>query len=304
MDNLTHTLTGLAVARMGLDRRVPGAGLTLALANNLPDLDIVAGAFGRVAYLEHHRAISHALPASPFLAAALAWALARWPGSTRRFGPTFLVAWFGVLLHIVWDLWTSYGTRILLPFDATWYSLDWMFIVDPLFLLLLAVATFAGRKTGALRAARLAFALAIGYIGARAVAHELAESQAVSLAGSDFTAVRALPDPLNLNRWRFLASSDTHFATGYVPAFGVARTKVSFPRVAPDAAAARVARESRAARVFLDFSAFPRYERRQDGDVTTHVWRDLRFVDRRADGFFCEVRVDATGRILDDRVVF
>lgn len=304
MDNLTHTLTGLAVARMGLDRRVEGAALTLALANNLPDLDIVTGAFGRVTYLEHHRAISHALPASPFLAAALAVVLARWPGSKRRFGPTFLVAWFGILLHIVWDLWTSYGTRILLPFDAGWYSLDWMFIVDPLFLLLLVVASFAGRKTGTLRAARVAFALAIGYIGVRAVAHEMAEGQAVSLAGSDYTTVRALPDPLNLNRWRFLASSDTHFATGYVPAYGTSRTKVSFPRVVPDAAALRAARESRAARVFLDFSAFPRYERRQQGDVTIHIWQDLRFLDRRADGFLCEVRVDPSGRVLEDRVVF
>lgn len=304
MDNLTHTLTGLAVARMGLDRRVEGAALTLVLANNLPDLDIVAGAFGRVSYLEHHRAISHALPASPFLAAALAFVLVRWPGSARRFGPTFLVAWFGILLHIVWDLWTSYGTRILLPFDSTWYSLDWMFIVDPLLLLFLAITVFAGRKTGALRAARIAFALAIGYIGVRAVAHEMAEGQAASLAGSEFTTVRAMPDPFNLNRWRFLASSDTHFATGYVPAYGTSRTKVSFPRVVPDAAAMRAARESRAVRTFLDFSAFPRYERKQEGDVTTHIWRDLRFIDRRADGFFCEVRVDASGRILDDRVVF
>ena len=97
MDNLTHSLTGIALARLGLAKRVEGAALTLALANNLPDIDLVSGFWGRVAYLEHHRAITHAFPASPFLAAGLAVVLSRWPGSKRRFLPTFLLL---SLIHI------------------------------------------------------------------------------------------------------------------------------------------------------------------------------------------------------------
>lgn len=300
MDNLTHTLTGIALARLGLAKRVEGAALTLALANNLPDIDLVSGFWGRVSYLDHHRGLSHAFPASPFLAAGLALVLWRWPGSKRRFGPTFLLAWLGVALHIFWDLWTSYGTRVLLPFDRTWYSLDWLFIVDPVFLLLLAAACWTTTDTRRRIAALLAFV----YIGARAGAHFLAQSQAESLAGSEFTKVRAMPDPLSLNRWRFLASSEESFATGYVPAYGTTRTRVTFPRVAPDALAVRVAKESRAARVFLDFSAFAKFEKRQEGDLTVLVWRDLRFADRRADGFLCEVKVDDAGRIVSDRVIF
>jgi inner membrane protein len=300
MDNLTHTLTGLALARLGIAKRVEGATLTLVLANNLPDIDLVSGFWGRVSYLEHHRAITHAFPASPFLALGLAVVLSRWPGSTRRFGPTFLLAWLGVLLHIFWDLWTSYGTRALLPFDPTWYSLDWMFIIDPVFLALLVGACWLGKE----RMKRLALALACAYIGLRAGAQWMARGQAESLAGSEFTHVRALPDPLSLNRWRFIASNAEAFATGYVPAIGTARSKVTFPRLAPDALARRVAKESRAARVFLDFSAFARFETRREGEFTVLIWRDLRFADRRADGFFCEVKVDAAGRIVSDRVVF
>lgn len=300
MDNLTHTLTGVALARLGIAKRVEGATLTLALANNLPDIDLVSGLWGRVSYLEHHRAISHAFPASPFLAAGLALVLSRWPGSKRRFAPTFLLAWLGTALHIFWDLWTSYGTRVLLPFDPTWYSLDWMFIIDPVFLLFLAGACWLTVETRR----RSAAALACAWIGLRAGAHWMALGQAESLAGSEFTDVRAMPDPLSLNKWRFLARNEQAFATGYVPAFGTARTRVTFPRVAPDALAARVAKESRAARVFLDFSAFSRFETRQEEGLTVMVWRDLRFADRRADGFLCEVKVDAAGRIVSDRVVF
>ena len=304
MDNLTHTLAGVAISRLGLDRRVSGATLTLALASNLPDLDIVSGFWGRVSYLEHHRAISHAVPASPVLALGLALVLVFWPRSQRRFVPTFLVAWLGVLLHIGADLWTSYGTRVLLPFDAAWYSLDWIFIVDPALLVLLAIGAFASRWFSRPRVQRWAMVLALAYIGLRAGAHELAQGQAQSFAGSEFTRVRALPDPLNLNQWRFIASNEESFVTGYVPAYGVARSKVSFPRIPPDPAALRVAKESHAARVFLDFSAFPRFESRKEGALTVFTWRDLRFADRRASGFFCEVKVDASDRIVSERVVF
>jgi len=56
--------------------------------------------------------------------------------------------------------------------------------------------------------------------------------------------------------------------------------------------------------VFLDFSAFSRFETRKEGDLAVMVWRDLRFADRRAAGFLCEVKVDAAGRIVSDRVIF
>jgi inner membrane protein len=144
----------------------------------------------------------------------------------------------------------------------------------------------------------------LAYIGLRALAQSLAHGQARSLAGSEFEVVRALPDPLRINRWRLLARNADNFATGYVPAIGTSRSKATFPRTPSDELVKRTARQSRAARVFLDFSAFPRLEIGHEGDLTVIVWRDLRFTDRRADGFFCEVKVDAAGTIVSERVVF
>ena len=304
MDNLTHTLTGIALARMGLDHRVRGATLTLVLSSSFPDLDLVSAFWGNVAYLEQHRGITHAFAASPLLAAGLASVLSRWPGSLRPFVPSFLLAWLGISLHIVFDLWTSYGTRALLPFDSTWYSWDWMFIIDPAFILLLLVACLGLRWSRSVSVNRWAMAGALAYIGLRAFAHSLAQGQAQSLAGPEFDVVRALPDPLSPNKWRFIARSDANFATGYVRAIGTSRSKVTFQRLPPDALVSRVARESEAARVFLDFSPFPRLETRKEGDLTVIVWRDLRFADRRANGFFCEVKVNAAGRVISERVVF
>ena len=304
MDNLTHTFTGIAIARLGLEKRWPGATLTLAVSSNFPDIDIVSGLWGNVAYLEHHRAITHAFPPSLLLAAALALILAYWPGSNRRFVPTLLLSWLGISLHIVWDLWTSYGTRVLLPFDPTWYSWDLMFIIDPVFLGLLLLGSFGARWFARPRLPGWAMAAALGYIGLRAAAQWMAHGQAQSFAGSGFEFVRALPNPASLNQWRFLARNDDAFVTGSVQAYGTSRTKVEFPRLKPDDLVRRVTAESHAARVFLDFSAFSRLETRQEGEVTVIVWRDLRFAAVVQEGFFCEVKVDDAGRILSERIVF
>ena len=61
MDNLTHTLTAIAISQTGLNRKTRFATLTLILAANAPDLDILAGLKGGIAYLKYHRGITHSL---------------------------------------------------------------------------------------------------------------------------------------------------------------------------------------------------------------------------------------------------
>jgi hypothetical protein len=51
MFNSTHTLTGLILARTGVDRWAPRATLTAVIAANLPDIDIVCGLPGSVGYI-------------------------------------------------------------------------------------------------------------------------------------------------------------------------------------------------------------------------------------------------------------
>ena len=52
MDNLTHSLFALTLARTPLSRAGRGTTAALLLASNAPDIDIVATAGGAVTYLE------------------------------------------------------------------------------------------------------------------------------------------------------------------------------------------------------------------------------------------------------------
>src|SRR5437660_9920622 len=68
LEPVTHFLTGAILGRAGLNRKTGLATLTLVLAAEAPDLDVVAYFGGSVAGIAHHRGITHTLLCSPFVA--------------------------------------------------------------------------------------------------------------------------------------------------------------------------------------------------------------------------------------------
>ena len=155
MDNISHSLSGLAVAELlhrslapephaqaqSLRRRmVLVAG---AVAANLPDLDLVLTGLlpAPLGYLLHHRGHTHTLLyAAPqaLLLIALVWLL--WPSArlllrTSASARAALVGAtvIGLGLHLLMDYANSYGVHPFYPFDARWLYGDMVFIVEPVF---------------------------------------------------------------------------------------------------------------------------------------------------------------------------
>lgn len=134
MDNITHSLVGLTLAETGLKRVTPLATTTLVMAANFPDIDIITGMFGQLFYLEHHRGITHALIALPFLSlllATLIYRYSQWKGRGARFGRLCGLGLLAMLTHPLLDYLNSYGWRPFLPWDNRWYYGDIAFVVDP-----------------------------------------------------------------------------------------------------------------------------------------------------------------------------
>src|ERR1700761_1053944 len=125
MDNLTHTATGLFLARAGLNRLTPGATAILLLSANAPDIDVLAAAGGSLNYLRYHRHLTHSLAALPVLA-LLVVLLVRIAGrSPIQWAGAFLAAAAGIGSHLLLDYTNMYGIRLLLPFSDSWQRLDW-----------------------------------------------------------------------------------------------------------------------------------------------------------------------------------
>ena len=202
MDNLTHTLFALTIARTPLTRAGRGTTAALLIASNAPDVDIVATAGGAVKYLEWHRGMTHGplgMIGLGVVTAGLVWAGRglydrRYPaakganvGSVEpdaSFGMLIAVSIVGVVLHVLLDLPTTYGTRLLSPFDWHWFATDWMPIVDIYLLVVLGVGLL-GRVTPAQarnKAALVLMLMAVNY-GVRGVAHHQALAQAPRVFG-------------------------------------------------------------------------------------------------------------------------
>jgi inner membrane protein len=180
MDNVTHTLAGLALAGAGLSRRCGrGTALTLAVASNLPDVDAALALLGRWDYFLDRRTVTHSAAGIPFLALAAAWTLRRlYP--EMRLGVLFGLNVLGMSLHVAMDLLNSYGVCPLHPIDGTRYELAWVFIVDLVMLALLAlpwlVRRLPARDPGRADEARFRAALAatLLYVALCGIAHRRA----------------------------------------------------------------------------------------------------------------------------------
>lgn len=154
MENVTHTLLGVALGRVIGGSRPPAERkafanavlLTSVLANNAPDLDVFippllgSGSGGQLAYLLQHRGYTHTAIAAPFLAvlcAFIACQVFRKDLFRRGFGLRDWLILFGtgiagVLLHLFADSWNDYGVHPFWPFSSRWYFGGTVFIVEPL----------------------------------------------------------------------------------------------------------------------------------------------------------------------------
>jgi inner membrane protein len=160
MENLTHSLVGLAAAKAGLERLSPGATALCIVAANAPDADVVTTYWGRWVYLHHHRGITHSIVGAAALALLLPLlfygverVVARVRGKPHAFRlKGLLIASFvATATHPILDWTNNYGVRPFLPWSGKWYYGDLVFIVDPWLWLILGGACFLLTARGLLR---------------------------------------------------------------------------------------------------------------------------------------------------------
>ena len=320
MDNLTHSLVGLMLARAGLSRGGKGATAMLVLAANAPDIDAYGFFTDPLTYLEVHRGFTHALPFAPLLA-LLPLAIVHGVTRTR---PT-LLGWIGcvvaVVSHVLLDWTNVYGVRMLLPFSDRWLHLDITNIIDPVLSLILLAAVAApalgklvsseigGRKTsGPPRGwARFALAALLAYEGVRHTAHDrvLGELNARLYMNEPAWAVMAFPDTFSFLRWRGVV-----YGEGFVYEAPVDLTQRfdlgdgKFDYQPHDAPALDAARMTRTFQVFEAFNQAPLWRLSPLVDITRVELWDLRFGSLQQPGFIATAMVEPDGRIADVKFSF
>lgn len=222
MDNITHSLTGALAAKVierqagpEADQRKQRRALfwLLVVCANLPDLDVLFSLFGgRLFSLQHHRGITHSFFFAP-LFALLPATLFYVFGKLRHFKLLWFTAFLGIVIHIFFDLVTPFGTEIFMPFSSTRYSLDWMFIIDPIFTALLGLPLLLGKIFPRQRKF-LTFGggiLVFLYLSLEMISHTLAYKRVEEVLHDrniTATSISALPQPLSIFHWMGLAQTE------------------------------------------------------------------------------------------------
>ncbi|HEX4232165.1 MAG TPA: metal-dependent hydrolase [Bryobacteraceae bacterium] len=221
MDNLTHSLTGLALARAGLDRICPRATLLLIISANIPDCDIVGLFGGPLKYLEVHRGYTHSLLLLPAMALLSVGIVALLYRERLLWTRAWLLCCIGVASHLMLDWTNAYGIRLLLPFSSAWLHLDVVSLWD---LIVLAVLLFAAlwpmlaglvsQEIGAVKnrgrgVAIFALAFFLLWDLGRGYIHDIGVAQLnTRLYGGEFPArVAVLPSPIDPLHWRAIVQT-------------------------------------------------------------------------------------------------
>jgi inner membrane protein len=287
LDPVTHFLTGACLSRAGLNRTTGLATLTMVLATEIPDIDVLWFFGGSVTGFAHHRGFTHTLLGAPVMAAitvggvyGLYRLLRRRPRRKARLEPRWglllVYALAGVLVHIFQDFTNNYGVRPLAPFHPRWYSWDIVSIIDPIMLAALTLgllvpalfglvteevgagpARYRGRG-GALFAL---FALA-AIIGMRDFEHRRAVTalNSITYRGEDPIRASAFPYPLNPFTWGGVVETHNFFEIVQVNSSSgeVDPSNEAVLRFKPaETPVTLAAKKSRLGRVYLDWAQYP-----------------------------------------------
>lgn len=303
-------LTGACMSRAGLNRRSALSTLTMVLAAEAADCDVLWRIKGPIAAFQHHRGITHSFVGAPFMAAAtLAFVYvvhrilhSRMPDRPKlpvRWRYLYLVALIAALSHILLDYTTAYGIRMFAPFDWRWYSWDIVFIIEPVILVALVLGLtmpwlfalinqeIGARSQGPRGRGWAIFALVCTVLvwGVRDYQHRRALNAEGSLLYQGAAPLRTGAYPYMTNPFHWLGVVETANFLQTLP------VDSSRPEVDPkgevrtfykpeETEVTRAAKASYFGRVFLDWAAFPVIQvQTLDGEMQGYLvqFQDLRY---------------------------
>ena len=328
-------LTGACLGRSGLNRTTGLATLTLVIAAEIPDLDILWYLRGPISGFAHHRGFTHTLLGSPLMAALAVLLVYGWHrvqrargggGPPPRWGWLGGYAWLGVLSHILLDYSNSYGVRPFAPWCPHWISWDIAFIVEPVILaaLILGLVTspllalvqeeIAGRGPRGPRGrggAIFALVSLLLVFGLRDFQHRKAVTALRGRLYGQEEPLRVSAYPYALNPFKWLGVVETaatlqvmhvHSSPLEIDPEGRARTLYK----PEESAASLAAKQSPLGRVYLDWAVYPWLEvqpRPAPQEGYSARFMDLRFAYPEGEivSLGASVTLDRNRRVTEER---
>ena len=303
---MTHMLTGAVLARAGFNRKAAYATAAMAIAAELPDIDILWGYVrGPVAGFEHHRGITHtflAIPVEALLLVGCFWLTERWRKHRTHAPVNWAWLYARCLLalcsHILLDWTNNYGVRPFFPFNPRWYAGSFVFIFEPVLFAILLLALLAPMLFGLInsevgsrkerfrgRGWAIAGLIAIAMLYVfRYTEREKAIQIATTNQPEGTTRIFASPHPINPFLWSMVSDAPSLYQLSTVDT----RRTIVLPLTPGDtlykpAVSLPILRAKRTflGRIYLDWSMYPVLEESPNNEDPSHPLTEVTFSDAR-----------------------
>jgi inner membrane protein len=330
---LTHLLLALILVRAGQKLLSRYGAAMLVVSGVAADLDFLSYFAGPSAYLRFHRGVLHSDLGSVVLVCALA--LVFWVLGGRRVAATnsdsnlarlslvsaLAVCGVGVAMHLLFDLASGIGVRLLWPFREKWTAWDLVSTIDPWILVVLVlglalpeVLRLVSEEIGERRrgprgrlAAIVTLLLLLIYFGARAGLHSRAvdELNAREYHGAPALSAGAFPSSISPLKWRGVVSTDNDIdvmEVSLLPGVGFDPDRAVRYYKPENSPALEAAQNTSAAKIFLRYARFPLAGLEREDEGYRFTLGDLRFAagDGGADNIMLRLELGADLRVVSE----
>ncbi len=225
MDSITQAALGAAVGGVVANRQIRRKAMLVgAVIGTLPDLDVLVPFTGAVESFTYHRSFSHSLIVLTVISPVVGWLVHKLLSAKLSFKRSWLLAWLVLITHTLLDGFTVYGTQWFWPFSEYPVSGSSMFIIDPVYtiILLVGLVVLLRQRSRAWHVNAICVGLSCVYLTWSVAAKHYIERQVrSSLAQQGITYNRLLstPMPFNTLGWRIIAMQDAAYLHGFASVF-------------------------------------------------------------------------------------
>jgi inner membrane protein len=293
LDNFCHTLVGAACGEAGLKQKTRFGNVTLMIAANLPDVDVLSF-FTDTDPISFRRGWTHGVIAQvtlPIAFAATMYAIGRLRASRTDTAPPLRIGWLlllsyvGVYSHVFLDFLNNYGVRVLAPLDWRWFYGDTLFIADVWLWLVLGVGVWLSRRQHRAMPARASLLFASCYIALMLTSAQVARTVVAGVwrevHGTDPRALMVGPLPFTPFTRTVIIDAGSRYEVG---TFRWWPTAVAFDaeHIVKNSGdpLVQAARGAPAIREFLVWARFPYWTTAREKEGTRVTVGDVRFMSR------------------------
>lgn len=293
MDPLTHGVIGIALAKAtGNNISVTDAATAAVVVGAVfPDIDIIFQKWGDCVYLKNHRSITHSILGLAASSVFIAFLL-------NFFYPDFgflnLAFWalLGGISHTFFDIFNSYGAKLLWPFFNKKYSLSLLIIFDPIFLIFMSGYIFtAGNVQNVFL---IGFAV---YLLFRIFMRIWVFRYLKKNFGNTSVKISLLPSMTGLFRWHFILEENEFSIVGEKNIFRKNVKIMKKLNKIQDEVLKKVS-DSNVGRFFADFTPIFHVDEEPADGITRYVFIDMRYYIRDKFLHHAVLEMDENGQII------